>query len=350
MHSFSSCSKYLLFSSLLLPYFALHAQGSAQPEPVDQELCRFNSRERAFANLEFLYWTVDEGALEYAIRNKSAAWGPTPAFAKGHYKLATFDWAPGLRLAAGYYNSPKYWEMIGQYTWIYVSGSNQVHSPSTPNEFIEATWNEFTPTPLAKAKSHIDLHYHVGDALVTRVFDPNPHLRMRIMGGLTTAWIEQRWKVHYSNATNHDNIKNHWKYFAGGLRAGFSVDWFWGYRFYLAGKTTFATLIGSYKNRVSQKTTFAPTGADDVNIPVRNILYEDHRFAFHAQMLVGPSYQQAFNCFDLEIFAGYEFNVWMNLQEVYRSAQTAPGAAKENKLSTGTLGLQGLTLRMTLGF
>lgn len=351
MRFLSSPFCYLFLASLTGVLLQAQVPPTSPETPEEEEQSRFDSRQRPFANLEFLYWTVQEGALEYAIHNKSPAWGPTPAFAKGNYKRAHFDWAPGLRVSAGFYRAPHYWEAYGQYTWIFVDGSDDSHKPSASDEFIEATWNEFTPTPLDKAKSHISLHYHVGDLFVSRVFDTNPHLRLRLLGALTTAYIEQRWRVRYSDDTdNHDVIKNHWRFCGTGLRIGFSVDWFWGYHIYFTGKTTIAGLTGAYKNRAFQKTTFAPSATDNVNIPVRNIVYEDHRFALNVQMMLGPSYQQMFSCFDLELFAGYEFNIWTNLQEVYRSAQTAPAEAKENKLSTGNLGLHGLTMRLTLGF
>src|SRR5690554_5324328 len=53
-----------------------------------------------FGSAEFLYWTVDEGALDYAERMKQPAWSPTTSYASGSVQSATYDICPGVRVAA----------------------------------------------------------------------------------------------------------------------------------------------------------------------------------------------------------------------------------------------------------
>ncbi|HSX12787.1 MAG TPA: hypothetical protein VLF61_04775, partial [Rhabdochlamydiaceae bacterium] len=162
----------------LLPLLALSTTAlfavtdTGEPEEKETEVSKFDMRQSCFANLEFLYWTVQEGALDYAVHMNRP--GPaSPAFAIGKYKIASFDWDPGFRISAGFYRAPHYWEVFGQYTWFYSKGSNRTFEPSEPGEFLNATWNEMTTPPLARAESHINVHYNIGDLLVTRVFDPN---------------------------------------------------------------------------------------------------------------------------------------------------------------------------------
>lgn len=346
--------------SLILAAASLHADSCCVKEPEipptsdcqeGEDWSLFVRRREVFLNAEFLYWTVNEGALDYALKMKHAAWGPTDAFANGDYKIADYDWCPGLRISGGWYNEPHYWEVLAQYTWFYDHGHDHSHKPTASDRFLNPTWGVFTPSPIATATSNLTLHYHLADLMATRVFDPNPHLRLRIVGGLTFAYIAQKWKMIYNDfGTNSDLIKNRWRYVGGGIRLGIATDWYWTGCMYMTGKVTFATLMGNYENRVFQKTTFNPSPLDNPALPVRNAEYEDYRFAFQAQFLFGPSWQKVYDCWAFEAFVGYEFNVWLNLQEVYRSTQSPPSGANETRMSNGVFGLQGLTARITVGF
>jgi len=302
----------------------------------------FVERSQLFIHTEFLYWAVEEGVLDYAVRMDQST-SADDTFAIGDYKVADFDWRPGYRVALSWYNCPHYWEVSGQYTWLYDKGSNTSFAPDDPDRFLNPTWQTITSGPFRKATSLIDVHYHVGDLFFARIFDPNPHLRMRLLGGLTTAYIQQSWKIRYSDFEGgFDHVKNKWRFFGGGIRLGTTVDWFWGCQFYFTGKVNFATLLGTYKNEARQITT------DDVI--VRDAEYDDHRFSFHAQFILGPSWQKPCECWSIELFAGYEFNIWLNLQEIIRSDLSPVPDAKESRHANGLFGTQGLTARLTLGF
>lgn len=297
----------------------------------------FVERSQVFVNTTFLYWTADEGVLDYAVRTKGASTLPN-TFAIGDYKTADFDWRPGFRVAATYYRCFKYWDVTGEYTWFYTKGSKHLNAPLNP------TRQTLTTPPFQRANSWIDLHYHVGDMYAARVFDPNEHLRLRVLTGLTAGYIEQQWKNLYTNFDgNFDRVREKWRFWGGGIRMGATVDWFWGYHLYFTGKFTFATLIGTYKNE-----TIQTNGVN--NALLGNAKYDDHRFAFHTQFMLGPSWQRPFECWSYEIFAGYEFNLWYNLHERIRSEFSPPNGTKSTVYSDGLLGLQGLTLRLTVGF
>lgn len=321
-------------------------------EEEEEQIVRFVQRREIFTNTELLVWTLQETPLDYAIRTDVSSADTTPAITKGRYKTATFDWAPGFRLALGWYNQPRYWEIMWQYTQLFTSGSNHGEKPETTNNYIQPTWDIQSPTPLKKAKSHISFHYHVADMLVSRVFDTNPHLRMRLIAGLTTSWMNQMWKIRYFNFNqNEEIIKNHWQYWGTGFRTGLSADWFWSGHFYFIGRLTFATLVGGYKNKIFQTTTYDPNNpANTESITVEDLKYRTNRFAFQNQFIVGTTYQRIFDNWAFEIFGGYEFNLWFNLHEIYRSKQTQPGNPIETRLSNGLLGMQGFTFRATFGF
>ena len=109
-------------------------------------------------------------------------------------------------------------------------------------------------------------------------------------------------------------------------------------------------LIGSYSNHAKQTTTFQPTALDNPSVPVRDTSYHDVRPALTAQMMLGPSWQKNYAHSRFELFAGFEMNAWLNLQEIYRSTSSTSWGAKETWMSTSVLALYGLTTRLTYDF
>jgi hypothetical protein len=301
-------------------------------------------RESIYFNLEGLYWTVDEGALDYAQKMNQ----PTDAtvfFAMGKVEKATYHLAPGLRVAAGYFNAPKYWETWAEYTWLNVHGSNTAHDPKEPNLFLTGTWPQIFSGPLMTAKSSTSVNYNTGYLMIDRVFIPNPHLRLKAVAGVGTAWIEQDWHIRYFGVADNSSVRNRWHFWGGGLRGGVFGDWFWGNNIYITGGATLGTFLGGYHNR-SKQVSSTQTGA------VRNSDYEDTRTAIMAQFLFGFSWQKNYCSLSrAELFVGWEITPWLNLQEVRRSSSgTNLSDAKETWLSTSLFTLQGLTTRLTLNF
>ncbi len=303
-----------------------------------------------FASGEFLYWTVDEGALDYAERMKQPAWSPTASYASGTVESASFDISPGVRIGVGYFNAPKYWIVQAEYTHLISTGKDRVERPTGAGEFLTGTWPQITTSPLAHAHSKIFFDYNLFDLLIDRVFFPNPHLRLKAQGGITAAWMHQDWKVEYFDGGGGDTtIRNRWRYIGGGLRSGLSVDWYWGNHVYLTAGSSFALYMGSYQNQAKQTTTVQPLGSD-ASLPVRDSNYNDTRPACALEFTLGPSFQKNFGCNRVELFVGYEINGWFNLQEIRRSTSGSPSEAKETWMSTSMLALQGLTTRFTVDF
>lgn len=322
--------------------FAEEIQTEEMP-PYDADL--FKRDDQVFSgHVSFLFWRVQEGALDYALKMQHAS-PPGTVYAQGKYKIATFNGEPGFRLALGYFRAPHYWELWTQYTRLTARGENSVEKPEVADRFLTGTWPQIIPTPLSKASSHIHLNYNVGDFLVDRFFNPNPHLRLRFLGGSTVAWINQNWVIRYFDPEGVvTQIRNRWKFIGAGFRIGTMIDWYCGYDLYLTATGTFASLLGSYHNITSQTAITAP-------LPIRDTHYSDARPTFSVQALVGLSWQKNFCSNRVEIFGGYELNSWFNLCEVYRSIGSVdPFAAKQTLINTGMLALQGLTTRVSVDF
>ncbi|MBS0615033.1 MAG: hypothetical protein JSR58_00590 [Verrucomicrobia bacterium] len=319
------------------------------PPAYDADLFRKDTRIFFFWNLEFLYWKANEGSLDYALRMKHPPADQTTMFASGKTEKAEFEWRPGFRIGGGYFNAPHYWDIYPQYTYYNGRGSNSTDAPESSKLFLNGTWAHpdisATPAPLAHAKTDVELNYHLFDLIVTRRFVPNPHLRLRVFGGITATWLRQQWDISYRDTNDaHSHIKNHWRFTGGGLRMGLTADWFLDfYDLYLTGTMSGALFAGSYHNVSSQRSTL-------FQHPIRNVHYHDTRMPSHWQFLLGPSWQKAIGSIRTEIFFGYELNLWSDLQEVHRSTTSTAQGPKETTVNSGYLGLQGYTLRWNLDF
>lgn len=322
--------------ALLLAPWILFANSTTSPD-------LFNKDDAAFLiSGEFLYWTAEEGGLDYAIRMKKAPLNPSDTYAQGDMEKASFSWDPGYRLSLGYYRAPNFWEADLQWTYIHLSGNGtQKRPPAEQGRFINGTWPQIFSHPLQKATSALHLHYQMIDLLANRVFHlfNNPHLRLRLVGGLTGVWLHQGWNISYFDSEgNSTHISNRWRYWGFGFKGGMTFDWFWGKDFYITGQAVAGTTSGHYHNESKQK------------VAIRDLRYKDYRLAFTSQFCLGPSYQKSFKNWRIELFLGYEMTLWMNLHEVYRSTHSAAYDSKETWINSSPISLQGLSARGTFNF
>lgn len=329
----------------------LKKEKNPQPPPFDADLFRKNE-EILSATLEFLYWSVAEGDLDYALKMRHAAWSAaSSSYAQGRYESARYEIDPGFRVSLLFFRAPHYWEVKWQYTRLTADANNSVNAPADTARFLTGTWPQVSPNPLSKARSHIHLNYNVFDMSVDRVFIPNPHLRMRVIAGLISAWIDQDWIVHYTDSvSNITKINNRWNFVGAGIKAGSAGDWYWSGNLYLTGLGSFNLLMGRYSNHSKQFTTYQPSPSDNISIPIRDTSFHDVRPVMDVQMMIGPSWQKDFPKNRVELFAGFEMNFWFNLQEIYRSTAGAPSQAKESWINSSLLSTYGLTTRITVDF
>ncbi|PIS01053.1 MAG: hypothetical protein COT84_04420 [Chlamydiae bacterium CG10_big_fil_rev_8_21_14_0_10_35_9] len=315
----------------------------------DSDLFR-KCEEIVFINAEYLLWNVRQNTLDYALYSESPARNNSDSLlASGKFQRAGFGFDSGYRFSLGYFNAPKYWELKAQYAWLYSKANDSISSSS--NHFLIGTFPQLLSRSLVEATSLAQLHYHVADFLIDRVFHPNPHLKLRLYAGITGAFFNQKWKVRYLDVINNTTTTtNNWNFNGVGFRTGVSFDWFWRKDVYITGIMTFANLVGKYKNRSTSITTENLSGSDDISIPVGNTSYEDWRLSFNTQFLAGPSYQRCFQKCRFEIFAGYELNIWTNVLDVFRSTFGTASQSKQTLINSGLLGLQGLTVRVNVDF
>lgn len=303
------------------------------------------------AHAEFLLWSAATGDLDFCIKMRRDAWGNSNSYAQGRFENASYGLDPGFRVGLLYFRAPHFWETRWQYTRETISGKDEAKKPGSTNQFLTGTWPQVFSAPMQKATSHIHLNYNLFEWMITRVFFPNPHLRLRLIGGSVVVWMDQDWKVRYKDdIVNTTTIRNRWEYVGAGLKMGTEFDWFWTKELYMTGWGFFGSTLGSYSNKSTQKTDFQPTPSDNTTVPIRHGSYQDTRPSAFIQMLVGPSIQKNYVDYRLELFAGFELTSWFNLQEVFRSSAGAPSAAKQTWINSSMFALYGLSTRVTLDF
>ncbi len=316
----------------------------------DRNLFRTDAQVPAI-HLEFLYWKALEGGLSYALKMDGPAWGPGNVASCGTYQNATFDIDPGFRIGGSFFRAPHYWEVFAQYTRMTSKGTSYAFAPTEPGQSLNAVWQLPIDNPLSEARSYIHLNYNVADYYFTRYFHPNPHLRIRVIGGFSGTWMNQDMNITYTDiAENISAIDAKWKYWGAGFRFGMMGDWYWFTDLYLTAKLTFAGMMGSYTNEITQQTSGAPTPEYDVNIPFGSSTYKDGRAVTNIQIFLGPSWQKAFKHSRVELFAGCEYNMWTNLQQCSHSILTTPGGSKAFWTDGDVLSMVGLTTRLSVDF
>jgi hypothetical protein len=122
-----------------------------------------------------------------------------------------------------------------------------------------------------------------------------------------------------------------------------------GWDLYMTGLASSGILSGWYKNTAYQKTQAVTTGAN-TSIPIRDTQFHDARLAYTAQIMGGFSWQKAYESVRAEIGLGYEFNIWANLHQIYRSSAAESTNFKQTFINDSLLTLQGFTVRANLDF
>lgn len=343
---------------------------------------RKKSGEQAgYAGIEFLWWKAYEGALDYAVKGQKGAnpGNDQSIGATGSLKSATFAWAPGYRLYLGYRFPPDFWELEACYTYYHSSHDNKTSFPSgyppntvgppttQPEKATVGTFLQNTAAPVRSAKSSLSLNYNLGDLLLGRRFLATDALLLRLLVGATGAWIDQHFHYKYLPGSFIDSEvnlgqgstvkgKEDWNFSGGGMRIGLDTDWFIGKGFSLLAEGSLALIFGSYSKISYNKTNnHVPT-----DIPTNNpfpqvttdLKMHDYRFVPHIQLKFMPAWGKQFGKFGLLVYAGYELNLFANLQEVYRSLLYSPQSinSRPSTFTYGMLGIQGLTAGLKFDF
>ncbi len=334
-----------------------------------------------YIGIEFLWWKAYEGALDYAIKGQT---GPNPGndqviWSIGKLKSAHLAWDPGYRVFLGYRFHPDFWEVETVYTYYHSSNGDKVRHPkccppdtvtidsvtTNPEKATIGTFLQYTNTPITLAKSSISLNYNMGDLLLARRVPVTDTLIIRGIFGASGLWLDQHWKYLYLpgdlivDGVNEGpgaivSGKENWKFSAGGMRLGIDLDWFIGKGFSLLTEGSAALFFGSYSKLSFSKTNnHVPQNQVSLSPQVlENLKIHDDRFSVHTRLSFMPAWGMRFDRFSFLLYAGYELNIFTNVQETYRSlsASTRSIDARTTGFTYGLLGMQGLTAGLKFDF
>jgi hypothetical protein len=340
-----------IFTIHSMSLFAANNATNGQEKPYDYDLF---SKDR-----ECEYFDLEALVLKFLTSQPIGAKFDTPAHIdttadpKASRNIINLDWKwrPGFRVTLGYFNAPKYWEVMGQYTWFSDSASKKTNSPGNSSQiylqtmgYAPQSWFS-PPENIANIHSYADLYYNDLSTLVSRNFYPNPHLRLRVLGGLTSMWTHQTTKNTYNTFSDSYsfNSRYHTKYWGVGFRMGTGADWYWGKDFYLTGKVFWSIITGRWNTSSTYRYnsgSLLSKVSDDSYLTTQNF-----------QFLLGPSYQKSFSKTRLELFVGYEFNTWLKALKTYEYEYNFTyDAVGSTKTVLEDLTLTGVNIRLTLDF
>lgn len=323
--------------------------------PYDYDLFS-KDRECEYVDLELLVLTLLNNQAVGAKNNQPSQLGTAedPLVAT-KIKNMEWQWRPGFRVTVGYFNAPKYWEVMGQYTFFYDKGKRHLKTPGTGSQqylhmvsyLPQQTAMGYTSdaNPITSIQASGDLYYNDLSTLVSRNFYPNPHLRLRVIGGLTSMWshLTSQTKNTFLNIENEVISRFHTKYWGVGFRMGAGADWYWGKDFYLTGKVFWSIVTGRWNT------------SNKISLSDKTLITAPHDAAYKTvqnfQFLFGPSYQKSYTKTRLELFVGYEFNAWLNALTTYSYLnEQHPQGWLNPQVNFQDLVLTGVNIRLTLDF
>ncbi|MDX8431131.1 MAG: Lpg1974 family pore-forming outer membrane protein [Candidatus Algichlamydia australiensis] len=300
---------------------------------------------------EFLIWKTAANPLDYALPKQVNETGVDTG-AIGPYEVLDYDWDPAFRLALQYRFCPDFWQAEVQYTYLSNSGSDSVNGGSNPNPaageaFLTGTFIQETGEALSRASASIDFDYHVLDFYLARRFLLAESIIFKFLFGASGAWINQDLDVRYTGFDiASSRTTNNWKYNAGGIKAGITNDWFLGKGFGIYSQLVLGGFIGNWKGD-ARNTSIDTTGTSQT---LENWTYEDTRFALTTQFQLGLSWHWLFENISLRLFAGYEMNPWININDIRASSLQDDTRQRFSRIHRGLICPQGVTLNAQVGF
>jgi hypothetical protein len=246
----------LFFLTLLLPLVSsFHPAEKNAPAPApapvqDNTGLNLNARPKIGYNLwvqgEALFWKAAIDRLNYVIEQKNPV-NASPRYSAS-IKSATFDWNWGYRLSAGYTIPHDRWDIASTWTSISNSGSKTEHGTQAlrllqPEGYQNTITNDITHV---KGRWSIDLKQI--ELALGKEFHPSPWIKLRPMGGVRSAWIDQDSDVDFflDSETQVARELADWDFWGLGFVAGTTVDWILANNWSLFSFADYSILWGCY--------------------------------------------------------------------------------------------------------
>ncbi|MBS0650420.1 MAG: hypothetical protein JSR93_04595 [Verrucomicrobia bacterium] len=318
---------------------------------------------RIFLECDFLYWRAEMDNIEFAVSSTSpndADVGEMSQMTGGKWLDIDFEWGPGFRVGIGYDTPYDCWDLFLSWTRFNHSSSGHAHQPSGGG--LAATWFTFATLlgiNCEKASGHWDLNYNTLDLMLSRTFFVSRALTLRPGLGIRGAWIDQDMRYHYSGVDyiflhgfgaplGPEKVKLSNDYHALGILAGLGLDYCFNRHWSIYGNLAGSLLYGTFEVHEHLKTK-------GINLYSRHVSYqfsEDRdRLKTNVEMGIGLKWETDLNHkkVHLSFFAGYEFLVWFNQNQLKNFWFSGLDNGSYDQLD-GNLALQGGTFGGRIDF
>jgi len=307
-------------------------------------------------------WQASESDMGYAVKNEHG----TSYVADGHVVRPHFEWDWGFKLAAGFNMPHDGWDLFLQWTRFYTD-NNEHGVAANPGGTIFPTFVNAalqvggTPAPVTSgfqgASSYWKLKLNLIDLELGREFYVSKWLTLRPFGGLRSAWLRQRYNVHYNNGTVGTaggqnlsvNLRNN--FWGMGLLGGIDGKWGLGNGFNICSDLASSILLGHFKiTELERRITTSP-------YETRLNVQEKFRVARATlDMSLGFLFERTFadDRFGLMVKLAWEQHMFFDQNQLMKFP-TSSSVAGQNYSglfvsSDGDLSTQGVTLSVGFDF
>mgnify|MGYP007122130383 CR=1 FL=1 len=294
--------------------------------------------------VEYLYWNVLEGETDYMVKNVPNE-GTATVATIGDIVSANFNFNSGFRVGGIVKSRCSSWEIDGSYTSYGTDGKNFNELSSDATTIFNGTFAELTSTSPTKITSKIQINTDIWNLIAARRFFLCSDFEARLLMGISGAFLNQDWKFSYVG-TNTNNYHLKWNFTGTGLRFGAEGVWNVIKNFGIIGKFSTALFYGSYVNE--GKMVILVTDEDPQLF--YDFSLEQQRIVPHLQLSFGPQYKINWKCWEMDIYALYEINLFDNIHYVLQSESGRSIDGKDARHMNSMTGSQGLTLGFKLAF
>ena len=298
---------------------------------------RVNGSWNVYLTGEFIYWTVRQDGMFYAVSGA----GANPS--KGSVHDLDWEWEPGFKVGLGVNLPHDGWDLYAKYTWIQSSTSDST-SQAAATTTLTPYW---VPTTvdfgfLSHARASWDIHFNDVNLELGRNSYLSQYFKVRIHAGLKGSWIDQDYNVHYTYAADGSRarIRQSQDFWGVGIRAGLNNSWQFLYNFCFYGDLALSILWGQFD--LDRNDQYTPAG--NVAVTTLHTGVSPHTFEPVLELGAGFRWDLWFGNGDyhFSLQAGWEHQLWILQNELIK------GLGEPDHI--GDLVLQGLTVKARFDF
>ena len=252
---------------------------------------------QAYAQVDFLYWTVSETGLYYALTKTKQVSGAGEVannggsgsiLGNGKRHDVNFEWTPGVRASIGYAFTNTPWYVNSEYTYYNINRHQTIDAPQGPFAYLTGlSMLQGTDTNCVRSTSEIHFQYQTARMVFGGSWHPVEKIGMHFEVGPKFTIVNQNWEVTFfsNGAVATANEANHlnWDYWGGGLNLLLGFDANLGMGFGIDSGASVSALFGPFKSHFyNNRVVFGDGGSQLYNIKRDNyseILWESQVYA-----------------------------------------------------------------------